>query len=204
MDQTQITAIGAGFALGLSFIVAIGAQNAFVLRQGLRREHVGAVVAICAASDVLLISAGVMGFGRLAALAPWLVPAMRWFGAAFLLAYGALALRSAWRGGAGLEAGQGGALSLRRAVVICLALTWANPHVYLDTVVLMGAVSARWQAKGAFTLGAVTASLCFFLALGYGARLLAPLFRRPSAWRWLDLGVGLVMWGIAAGLLLGR
>lgn len=202
MDQTQIAAAGAGFALGLSLIVAIGAQNAFVLRQGLRREHVGAVVAVCAVSDALLISAGVLGFGRLAEVAPWFAPAMRWFGAAFLLVYGAMALRSAWRGGATLEAGQGAGHSLGRALAVCLTLTWANPHVYLDTVVLMGAVSAEWQAKDAFALGGMTASLCFFVALGYGARLLAPLFRRPGAWRGLDLGVGIVMWTIALRLIL--
>ncbi|WP_370286742.1 LysE/ArgO family amino acid transporter [Pseudooceanicola nanhaiensis] len=202
MDQTQIAAAGAGFALGLSLIVAIGAQNAFVLRQGLRREHIGAVVAVCAVSDALLISAGVLGFGRLAEVAPWFAPAMRWFGAAFLLVYGAMALRSAWRGGAALEAGQGAGHSLGRALAVCLTLTWANPHVYLDTLVLMGAVSAEWQARGAFALGGMTASLCFFVALGYGARLLAPLFRRPGAWRGLDLGVGIVMWTIALRLIL--
>ena len=202
MDQTQIAAAGAGFALGLSLIVAIGAQNAFVLRQGLRREHVGAVIAVCAVSDALLISAGVLGFARLAEVAPWFAPAMRWFGAAFLLVYGAMALRSAWRGGATLETGPGAGHSLGRALAVCLTLTWANPHVYLDTVVLMGAVSAEWQARGAFALGGMTASLCFFVALGYGARLLAPLFRRPGAWRGLDLGVGIVMWTIGLRLTL--
>lgn len=204
MEPHQIAAAGAGFALGLSLIVAIGAQNAFVLRQGLRREHVGAVVAVCALSDALLIGAGVMGFGRLAEVAPWFAPAMRWFGAAFLFAYGALAFRNAWRGGAALETDEARqARSLGRTVAVCLALTWGNPHVYLDTLVLMGAVSAEWEAKGAFALGGMTASLTFFTALGYGARGLAPLFRRPAAWRWLDVGVGLVMWAIALRLAAG-
>lgn len=205
MPADQIAAAGAGFALGLSLIVAIGAQNAFVLRQGLRREHVGVVVALCAVSDALLISAGVAGFGRLAEAAPWLPAAMRWFGAAFLLAYGALAFRNAWRGGEVLEARNGAeAVPLARVVATCLALTWANPHVYLDTLVLMGAVSAQWEAKAAFALGGMSASLVFFAVLGYGARLLAPLFRRPVAWRWLDAGVGVVMWAIALGLIAGR
>ncbi|MGR3323158.1 MAG: LysE/ArgO family amino acid transporter [Pseudooceanicola sp.] len=204
MASGTVAAAAAGFALGLSLIVAIGAQNAFVLRQGLRREHVGLVVAICALSDALLISAGVLGFGTLAARLPWLEPLFRYGGALFLVAYGALAFRSAWTGGGALRAGDGaGPQSAARVAAVCLALTWGNPHVSLDTMVLMGAVSAKWAAKGAFALGGMTASLVFFVALGYGARLLAPLFRRPGAWRVLDLGVGAVMWAIAASLLLG-
>jgi len=129
---------------------------------------------------------------------------MRVFGALFLLAYGALSFRSAWQGGGSLEAAGGqGAQSLARVAGVCLALTWGNPHVYLDTLVLMGAVSAEWEAKRAFALGGMTASLVFFTALGFGARLLAPLFRRPVAWRALDAGVGVVMWGIALRLVLG-
>lgn len=194
----------AGFALGLSLIVAIGAQNAFVLRQGLRREHVGAVVLTCALSDAVLISAGVAGFGTLAAEAPWLERVMRYGGAAFLLVYGALSLRSAWRGGAVLEVRSGATQrSLWPVLATCLALTWGNPHVYLDTLVLMGAVSARWDNGTAFAIGGMTASAVFFTLLGYGARLLEPLFARPVAWRWLDGGIGIVMWSIAAGLLRG-
>ncbi len=194
----------AGFATGLSLILAIGAQNAFVLRQGLRREHVGVVVTICAVSDAVLIAAGVMGLGVLTTRVPWLDPVARYGGAAFLLAYGALAFRSAWNGSSALRAADGATpQSLGRVVATCLALTWGNPHVYLDTLVLMGAISAQWDARGAFAIGGVVASLSFFAALGYGARLLAPIFDRPGAWRGLDLVVGGIMWAIAARLLLG-
>ncbi|MGR3696704.1 MAG: LysE/ArgO family amino acid transporter [Roseovarius sp.] len=192
----------AGFALGLSLIMAIGAQNAFVLRQGLRREHVLAVVLVCALSDAVLVAAGVTGFGVLSEAVPGLERIMRYGGAAFLLVYGARSFLAAWRGGGALEAGEG-AGSLRRAVLTCLALTWLNPHVYLDTVVLLGSVSAQYADRLAFGLGAVSASFVFFFALGYGARLLAPLFRRPESWRVLDAGVGCVMWAIAIGLLRG-
>ncbi|MGX0975857.1 L-lysine exporter family protein LysE/ArgO [Roseovarius sp. MBR-51] len=192
----------AGFALGLSLILAIGAQNAFVLRQGLRRAHVLAVVLVCALSDAVLVAAGVTGFGVLAEAVPGLERIMRYGGAAFLLVYGARSFWAAWRGGAALEAGEG-AGSLRRAVLTCLALTWLNPHVYLDTVVLLGSISAQYADRFAFGLGAVTASFVFFFALGYGARLLAPLFQRPDSWRVLDAGVGCVMWAIAIGLLRG-
>jgi len=200
-----MTAFVTAFLFALSLIAAIGAQNAFVLRQGLRREHVGAVVAICAASDAALIGIGVGGFGALVDALPWLGPAMRYGGAAFLLAYGARAFRAAWRGGAALApAGGGAVVPLGRVVATCLALTWLNPHVYLDTLVLMGAIAARFPGEGwAFWAGGVAASVAFFATLGYGARLAAPLFARPVAWRWLDAFVGAVMWAIAAGLLAG-
>ena len=192
----------AGFGLGISLILAIGAQNAFVLRQGLRREHVLAVVLVCALSDAVLVAAGVAGFGALAEAVPGLERVMRYGGAAFLMVYGARSFHAAWRGGAVLEAGTG-AGSLQRAVLTCLALTWLNPHVYLDTVVLLGSVSAQYADRLAFGAGAVAASFVFFFALGYGARLLAPVFRRPASWRVLDAGVGAVMWAIAVGLLMG-
>ncbi|MGI3210262.1 LysE/ArgO family amino acid transporter [Roseovarius tibetensis] len=192
----------AGFALGLGLILAIGAQNAFVLRQGLRREHVLAVVLVCAVSDAVLVTVGVAGFGALAEAVPGLERVMRYGGAAFLAVYGTRAFLAAWRGGAAMQAGTGAA-SLRRAVLTCLALTWLNPHVYLDTVVLLGAVSAQYPDRLAFGAGAVTASFVFFFALGYGARLLAPMFRSPTSWRVLDGGVGVVMWAIAIGLLTG-
>ena len=200
MSELEFAAWAAGFGLGLSLILAIGAQNAFVLRQGLRREHVLAVVLTCAISDAILIVAGVAGFGALAEAMPGLETVMRWAGAAFLLAYGARAFRAAWRGGATLQA-EGGAGSLGRVLLTCLALTWLNPHVYLDTVVLLGAVSAQYHALS-FGAGAVTASFVFFFSLGYGARALAPLFARPSAWRLLDVAVGSVMWVLAAALVL--
>ncbi len=192
----------AGFALGFSLILAIGAQNAFVLRQGLRRAHVLPVCLACALSDAVLIAAGVAGFGALAEAVPGLEVAMRWGGAAFLFWYGARSFLAAWRGGEVLEAGAG-AGSLRAALLTCLALTWLNPHVYLDTVVLLGSVSAQYERKLAFALGGMAASFTFFFALGYGARLLAPLFRRPASWRVLDAGVGVVMWAIALSLAVG-
>jgi L-lysine exporter family protein LysE/ArgO len=191
----------AGFGLGLSLILAIGAQNAFVLRQGLRRLHVLPVVLVCAISDAALIAAGVAGFGALAEAVPGLEFGMRVFGAGFLIWYGARTLLAAWRGGASLQAG-GDAQSLQSALLTCLALTWLNPHVYLDTVVLLGAISAQYDEPLYFALGAMTASFVFFFTLGYGARALAPLFARPAAWRVLDLLVGVIMWGIAAKLIL--
>ena len=195
-------AVIAGFALGFSLILAIGAQNAFVLQQGIRREHVFAVCLTCALSDAVLIAAGVAGFGWIVEQVPWLAPAMRYGGAAFLILYGLRSAWSAWRGGEALEAADTGARSLRRALLTCLALTWLNPHVYLDTVVLLGSVSTKYNAPLQFGTGAVVASFVFFFGLGYGARLLAPLFARPFAWRVLDLIVALTMWAIAAGLLL--
>jgi L-lysine exporter family protein LysE/ArgO len=194
-----------GFGLGFSLILAIGAQNAFVLRQGLRREHVLPIVLTCAVSDAILISVGVFGFAALTDWLPGLAPVMRWLGAAFLLVYGALSFRRAWAGGEALDPANGTAISLRAALVFCLAITWGNPHVYLDTVVLIGAVAARHADQAwAFWAGAVAASFAFFFSLGYGARLLAPLMTRPRAWQVLDLGIGCVMWAIALSLVLGH
>ena len=193
-----------GYLVALSLILAIGAQNAFVLRQGLRREHVGAVVAVCALSDAVLISAGVAGFGTLSAAVPWFGEAMRWLGVAFLVVYGALRFRAAARGGEALQPSEAGAASLKSVLATSILLTWANPHVYLDTVVLIGSISAQYAPHQlAFGVAAVCGSLSFFTALGYGARLLAPVFARPAAWVWLEIGVGLTMWAIAAGLAFG-
>lgn len=191
-----------GYITGLSLIVAIGAQNAFVLRQGLRRAHVLAVVLACGLSDAVLISVGVFASAQVAAAFPALLPLMRWGGAAFLVFYGAKAALSAWRGGGHLEAASEGAQGLRATLLTCLALTWLNPHVYLDTVVLLGAISADFpQARSAFALGAMMASVSFFFALGYGARLLQPLFARETSWRLLDALIALVMWTIALSLV---
>ena len=202
--MSQIEAVVQGFGLGVSLILAIGAQNAFVLRQGLRRSHVLPVVLACAISDAVLILVGVFAFGWIAEVMPGLVPVMRWGGAAFLFVYGGLAFRNAWRGGEVLEAGGADVRALWPVLATCLALTWLNPHVYLDTVVLIGSVSAGFEGlRGAFATGAVAASFVFFFSLGYGARLLQPLFARPVAWRVLDVVVGLVMWAIALGLVLG-
>lgn len=191
----------AGLGTTLALIVTIGAQNAFVLRQGLMRRHVFATCAFCALSDAALISGGVLGAGALAAGAPWFLQAMRWGGAVFLLVYGARAFLAAWRGGESLRAGQGAA-GLAATLAVLAALTWLNPHVWLDTVVLIGSISAGWADKRGFALGAISGSVLFFFALGYGARLLAPVFARPGAWRVLDLLVGLTMWSIALGLVL--
>ena len=193
-----------GWLVGTSLILAIGAQNAFVLRQGLRREHVAAVVAVCALSDAVLIAAGVAGFGAASKALPWLGDAMRWGGVVFLLAYGALRFKAAARGGEALAPAAGAGAPLGKVVATCLVLTWANPHVYLDTVALIGSISAQYHPReAAFGAGAAAGSLIFFSALGFGARLLAPLFANPKAWVVLEIGVGLTMWAIAAGLAFG-
>jgi L-lysine exporter family protein LysE/ArgO len=193
-----------GFFTGLSLILAIGAQNAFVLRQGIRREHVGWVVAICAVSDATLIVAGVAGFGVVTEALPWLAPAMRWLGVAFLLVYGALRFQAALRGGEALRPAEGGQVPLGRVVATALLLTWANPHVYLDTMVLLGSISTQHAPyEAGFAAGAALASLCFFASLGYGARLLVPVFANPRAWVVLEVVVGVTMWAIAAALAFG-
>ncbi|MCB1405611.1 MAG: amino acid transporter [Rhodobacteraceae bacterium] len=191
----------AGFLSGLSLIAAIGAQNAFVLRQGLKREHVGLVVVLCAGSDAVLIIAGVAGFSVAAERAPWLMPVMLWGGVVFLLGYGALRFRAAWQGAEALTAGAGAPATARRVVLTVLALTWLNPHVYLDTLALLGALSAQYAPfQAAFGLGAVFSSAVFFTALGYGARSLAPILARPRSWVVLEGGIGVIMWAIAASL----
>lgn len=192
----------AGLRLGLGLILAIGAQNAFVLRQGLRREHVFATAAFCAASDAGLIALGVSGFALATGVMGWLAPLLRWGGVVFLALYGLRAARAAWRGGETLAAAGGGGIGLGRTLATLAALTWANPHVWLDTVVLLGSVSAQYQGLG-FALGAMSGSVLFFFGLAYGARLLAPVFARPLAWRVLDGLVAIVMWSIAASLALG-
>jgi L-lysine exporter family protein LysE/ArgO len=198
-----MTAFLSGLLLGLSLIVAIGAQNAFVLRQGLRREHVCAVCAVCALSDAILIAAGVAGFGALVKALPWLAPAMRYGGALFLAAYGLRSLIAAWRNHAGLDPAGGQQKGLTATVLTCLAFTWLNPHVYLDTVVLLGSISTGYAGhRIAFAAGAITSSISFFFALGYGARLLRPLFANPKAWRVLDAFIGITMLALAMKLAL--
>jgi len=193
-----------GFATGFSLILAIGAQNAFVLQQGLRRRYVFAVCLTCAMSDALLIAAGVAGFGVAVSALPWLPAVMRVLGAAFLFAYGAVRFRAAWRGAYDMvEATR--TQSFRAAILTCLAFTWLNPHVYLDTLALIGAASTRYtdSAKIAFGGGAMLASFVFFFGLGYGARLLAPIMSSPRAWRVLDVVIGTIMWALAALLAFG-
>jgi L-lysine exporter family protein LysE/ArgO len=200
----------AGLGFGLSLIVAIGAQNAFVLRQGLRREHVAVVAAICAVSDALLYAAGGAGFGPLVERWPQAVEVMRWLGAAVVLGYGAMAAWRAVRGDAKLAAAEDGALGdspgrrLRPVVLTTLALTWLNPHVYLDTVLLQGSVAATYgDDRWLFTAGAMVSSVMWFCGLGYGARLLAPVLKRPGAWRVVDGVIALIMLAVAVSLLAG-
>jgi L-lysine exporter family protein LysE/ArgO len=191
-----------GFFLGASLIIAIGAQNAFILRQGLLRQHVFILCLICALADALLIALGVAGLGTLIQSSPKLIMSVTLGGAAFLFAYSFIAFRRAMRPQALDSRGKGEA-SLRTAAAACLAFTLLNPHVYLDTVVLLGSLSARYegQARLVYALGAMTASFVWFYALGYGARLLEPVFAKPAAWRILDVLIGLVMALIGLSLL---
>ncbi len=190
-----VSSAAGGFALMGSLIVAVGAQNTFVLQQGLRREHVGAVVLLCIAADVLLTAAGVAGLGAELRRVPGLASALTCGGAAFLAWYAVGALRRALRPDVMAADPAGRALPLRVALGRAAGFTLLNPHVYLDTVLLMGTVSAALavEQRPGFLLGASLASAAWFLALGYGARLLAPLFRKPAAWRVLDGGVALTM-----------
>jgi len=200
----------AGFGSGLSLIAAIGAQNAFVLRQGIRREHVLPVVVVCIASDALLILAGVAGFGALTSQAPWLLVAARLGGAAFLLVYAVFAARRALRPAALTVEEDAGPVGGKRrpgpqaAVLTVAALTWLNPHVYLDTVVLLGSLASAQGDPGRwlFAVGAAVASLVWFSALGFGARGLRRFFARPASWRVLDGLVAVVMAALAVSLLL--
>ena len=189
-----------GLVLSLGLIVAIGAQNAFVLRQGLRREHVGAVVAFCAISDALLITAGVLGLSRLLGDQPLLTRALAIFGAVFLALYGWRALRRATQASAMSAASGDSPLRLTSVLAQAAAFTLLNPHVYLDTVLLVGSIGAQQPEalRGWFVLGASSASLLWFAALGFGARWLAPWFARPRAWQVLDALIGVTMWLLAA------
>ena len=183
----MIAAATTGFLTSFALILAIGAQNAFVLRQGILKQHVFAICLTCAASDALLIGLGVAGFGGLIVLFPNLPIIMRIGGAGFLL-----------------EAAKSGG-SLRAAVLTCLMLTWLNPHVYLDTLGLIGAISTQYQPgilKAAFATGAIIASFSFFFSLGYGAKFISPYMQSARSWQVLYVGVGILMWVLAAGLIL--
>ena len=190
----------AGFAASVALIVAIGAQNSFVLRQGLRREHVLPVVVTCAVSDLALIAAGIAGLGAVVTARPATVTAIRWVGAAFLLTYAALAAKRAWRPGTLKPTDQAPA-TLRATLLTCLALTYLNPHVYLDTVLLLGSVAQQHPHRWLFGIGAAVASAVWFSALGLGAHRLAPVLARPAAWRVLDGLIAVVMAGVAVSLL---
>jgi L-lysine exporter family protein LysE/ArgO len=190
-----------GFAFSFALIVAIGAQNAFVLRQGLRREHVLAVVATCAAADAALIAVGIAGLGAVVGGAPAALTTVRWGGAAFLLGYAVLAARRAARPGTLTPLDRPPA-TLRATLAACLAFTFLNPHVYLDTVVLLGAVAHQDPNRWVFGAGAATASLVWFTGLGAGAHRLAPILARPAAWRVLDGTIAAVMAALGVSLVL--
>jgi len=193
-----------GFATGLALIVAIGSQNAYVLRCGIRRQHVLALVLFCALSDALLIAAGIGGAGVLIRGNTLLMSLTRYGGALFLASYGLLAARRSWQGSQ-MQLDNAAPVTLATALLACFGFTFLNPHVYLDTVVLLGAIAnqrpdpRRWI----FGAGAMVASLCWFSALGFGARYLAPLFQTTLAWRVLDGLIALVMGTLALMLLLG-
>jgi L-lysine exporter family protein LysE/ArgO len=193
-----------GLLTGLSLIVAIGAQNAFVLRQGLMGAHAFAVSLACSLSDAALIALGVTSFRQIAVGAPWFLPAMRYGGAAFLIWYGARNLYSALRSSEALIAGDLKSSSLAQTLTMCLALTWLNPHVYLDTLMLLGAISTRFPGQEAsFAAGAMTGSFLFFFSLGYGAKWLRPVFMSPTSWRVLEALIAVTMWAIALKLVMG-
>lgn len=192
----------AGFLASLALIVAIGAQNSFVLQQGIRREHLLPVTLICALSDALLIGAGIAGLGALIQASPVLLAVARYGGAGFLFVYGCQAAWRARRGGR-LTVEANGPVPLPTAIATCLGFTFLNPHVYLDTVILLGGLANQHGDSGrwAFGAGSAVASLVWFLALAYGARLLAPVFSKATAWRVLDALIALVMLGLASSLL---
>lgn len=197
------TPAATGFATAFALILAIGAQNAFVLRQGLAKTHVFWLCLLCATSDAILITAGVLGFSAIVALYPSLPQIMAWGGAAFLIVYGAMRLWAAWQGDYAMQLA-GKSASLWATLATGAAFTWLNPHVYLDTLGLIGAISTQYTdaaEKTAFGVGAVTSSFVFFFSLGYGARILAPVMQSARAWRVLDIIIGLVMWALALKLL---
>ncbi len=192
----------AGFSLSLSLILAIGSQNAFVLKQGLKNQHVLIVCTICAISDAILISFGVLGVGSLLEKFPEIELIARYMGAIFLMIYAFFSFYSALTKSHAIDADMNSRSDALKAVSACLAFTWLNPHVYLDTVVLLGSISTQYQPQeGMFALGAMTASFMFFFSLGYGARVLEPLFRKPAAWKILEFMVGMIMLVLALNLI---
>ena len=192
-----------GFAIGLSLIVAIGAQNAFVLKQGLKKQAVFWVCFVCALSDSILVVLGITGFATVIQLYPELVGFAKWAGAVFLVWYGLQHAIQAFQANQSLHASSQNEIQLSKIIIVCLALTWLNPHVYLDTVVLIGSISTQFeQTKLYFALGVITASWLFFFSLGYGARVLIPVFANPKAWKVLDVVIALIMWSIAISLMM--
>jgi L-lysine exporter family protein LysE/ArgO len=193
-----------GLLVAGGLIMAIGTQNAFVLAQSLRREHHLPVAALCILCDALLVTAGVFGLATLLAQSPLLLAAARWGGAAFLLWYGSQALRRACSRQSLQHGGGSGVRSLRAVLLSALAVTLLNPHVYLDTVLLIGSLGAQQTEPGAYVVGAASASLMWFSALAIGAAWLAPWLARPATWRLLDLLVAVMMFSVAAQLIVSR
>lgn len=193
-----------GMSVSFSLILAIGAQNAFVLKQGLKKEFVFVVCAICAVSDALLISAGVFGLGRFISQNPFIVMLAKYFGTIFLFWYGFKNFKASLKPSNALTPSGQDVKNLGKIIGLTLGFTWLNPHVYLDTVVLMGSISAKFTDKIAFALGAMSSSFIWFFALGFGARVLQPIFKNPKAWQVLDFVIGVVMWAIALSLVLTK
>jgi L-lysine exporter family protein LysE/ArgO len=192
----------AGFSLGISLILAIGAQNAFVLKQGLKQQHVFIVCLICALSDAILISAGIAGFGVIVQKFPLIEQIARYAGAAFLFFYAAVSFKTFFMTEHAMKAEGKEVGSAVTAVFTCLAFTWLNPHVYLDTVILLGSISTQYDGQQlAFGVGAVSGSFVFFFSLGYGAKLLIPVFKKPKAWKVLEFIIGFVMLALGISLL---
>ena len=195
---TFLTGLGVGFSL----ILAIGAQNAFVLRQGLKREYVFSVCLICALSDSILIYLGITGFSKIVEEFPLITIFAQYFGAVFLFIYGLRSFYSAFRKNTRLDPSRIEKANIYRVLGTCLAFTWLNPHVYLDTVVLVGSISTNFTNElPAFAMGAILSSWIFFFSLGYGAKFLLPLFQNSLSWKILDFLIGVIMWGIAINLL---
>ena len=195
-----VSAVLAGLLTGLSLIIAIGAQNAYVLRLGLSRHHMGVAVAICVAADLSLIGVGVAGLGALVQIAPWALRVLKWVGVVYV---GLFAAHSLWRARAKerLEVADAPAPSARAVVLSTLGFTLLNPHVYLDTVLLISSIASQYGSRRwLFALGAGLASTLWFSVLGFGSRLAAPIMRRPSTWRVLDIAIGVVMLGVAINL----
>ncbi len=204
MVTMPLPLVAAGLLTGLALIAAVGAQNAYLLRQGLRRQHVGALVTLCAASDVVLIGLAVLGVGAAVQQWPAFLTVARWGGGLFVIGYGLHVGWRAMRPGETLVAGGGRQVSLRRALTTMAALTWLNPHLYLDIIVLGSIANTHGpQGRWWYYAGLVGASVLWFSALGFGSRRLAPLLARPRAWQVLDALIALVMLALGVGLLTG-
>mgnify|MGYP005673119549 CR=1 FL=1 len=191
-----------GFSIGLSLILAIGAQNAFVLKQGLLRKHVFLVCLICALSDAILITLGVMGFGEIVLAYPWIELFSKYAGAFFLISYGLISLYSSAKNTHNLLPSKDSKDSISSTVITCLAFTWLNPHVYLDTVIMLGSISTQFSEAHLFGLGAITASFAFFFSLGFGASKLTSYFEKPRTWQILEVCIGVTMIILGINLLI--